>query len=278
MAAVFLPAAFFAAVFLAAPFLAALFFTAPLRAAFFATALRAPFFAAAFFTGLFLAADFLAVFLAAAFAICNVPHASPARDRSRFCRSACEGTFVLNPRKRSMLAKPQRNKATIELSRALAGPPTEAMPRDESMKSRLAARLRSIAVRRRSIPIQCDEFPLLPWFLRRCANRAACEDAALRGANACDDRAREAAPLMHSAHACVSIRNGAHAVRNRIFLGTRSRNFLATIPIPQLIASRIEANQLIRERAIRTRHTFSLRLRASLTACGLALPPVDFIT
>jgi hypothetical protein len=78
LAAAFLAAVFFAAVFLAPPFLAALFFTAPFRAVFFATALRAVFFAATFFAGLFFAADFLAVFLTAAFAICSVPHVSPA--------------------------------------------------------------------------------------------------------------------------------------------------------------------------------------------------------
>ena len=51
------------------------------------------------------------------------------------CRSASEGTFVLNQRKSSMLAKRPRNKATIELSRALACPLIELRPRSGSLIS-----------------------------------------------------------------------------------------------------------------------------------------------
>jgi hypothetical protein len=77
----------------------------------------------------------------------------------------------------------------------------------------------------------------------------------------------------------VSNRNGAHADRNRIFLGRRHHIFVAeTLQQPTSPReSRRESSDS--RRVIRLeRQTPRRFLSASLTACGLALPPVDFIT
>src|SRR6201986_299598 len=76
----------------------------------------------------------------------------------------------------------------------------------------------------------------------------------------------------------VSNRNDAHAYRNRIFLRSRYQIFVdATLQQPASPReSRCEANDSQSD-SIRSQ-TPRRFLSASLTACGFAFPPVDFIT
>jgi hypothetical protein len=93
-------------------------------------------------------------------------------------------------------------------------------------------------------------------------------------------RATSESPLI--AQVCeptgVSNRNGAYALRNRIFLGITRRIFVATARICNAFLARDVANHPIRELRITESQMPSPRFSASLTARGLALLPVDFIT
>ena len=77
----------------------------------------------------------------------------------------------------------------------------------------------------------------------------------------------------------VSNRNGAHADRNRIFLGRHHHIFVAETLQPPTSPRESRRESSDSRRVIRfERQTPRRFLSASLTACGLALPPVDFIT
>jgi hypothetical protein len=108
----------------------------------------------------------------------------------------------------------------------------------------------------------------------RCCS---CRSHSSRSGNSSHQReaTREATTL---AAASVSNRNDAHAHRDRIFLRRHCQIFVdETLQPPSSPReSRRQASDSQRD-SIRSQ-TPSRFLSASLTACGLALPPVDFIT
>jgi hypothetical protein len=89
----------------------------------------------------------------------------------------------------------------------------------------------------------------------------------------------DSAKCGRSGSASVSNRNGARACRNRIFLHRRDHIFVV-----ERLQTRAMTHESLRESSdsAPTDSTLSQSprrfLSASLTACGLALPPVDFIT
>ena len=83
---------------------------------------------------------------------------------------------------------------------------------------------------------------------------------------------------MRSPSAGVSNRNDALARRNRIFLHRCHHIFVVETLRTRASAPNRAANQAIRRFDSTCSQTPSRFFSASLTACGLALPPVDFIT